>query len=127
MNAQALITNLHERGFTLTPTEGGIIVKASKALTNDDRAAIRDNKPALLALLKWKEDCAELFASARAKVESNLANGNCPDCGSGLIESKLSNERAQYCPMCDFTWRAEDFAEIRAHLALRRQQRKEAA
>ena len=32
----------------------------------------------------WKADCAELFAEAHAKVESNLVNGACPDCGGGL-------------------------------------------
>ena len=65
----------------------------------------------------WKADCAELFAEARAKVETNLANGACPDCGSGLIENKLGAETLWYCAPCDFTWRASDFAEIRAILA----------
>jgi len=94
---------------------------------------IRARKDELLAFLQsaaeqydWRADCVELFAAAGAKVESNLSSGNCPDCGGGLVENKLGNERAQYCPTCDFTWRAEDFAEIRMHLA-RRKQLKEAA
>jgi hypothetical protein len=76
----------------------------------------------------WKADCAQLFAEARAQVAINLANGACPDCGGGLLENKLSDERAQYCAACDFTWRAEDFAEIRATLArLNRQHERQAA
>jgi hypothetical protein len=125
MDAQTLIANLKTRGFTLTPTEGGIIVKPSKLLTEEDRAAIREHKAGLLGLLKWKADCAELFAEARAKVALNLDHGACPDCGGELLENRLGNERTQYCATCDFTWRAEDFAEIRAHL--NRYKRKEAA
>lgn len=135
MNAQSLITALQARGFTLTPTEGGIIVKPSKSLTDVDRAAIRSHKNALLNLLAapaahhWKADCAELFAAARAQVERNLSSGNCPDCGGGLVENKLGEETLRYCQACDFTYSAADFAEIRAHLNWRRnrQAMKEAA
>jgi hypothetical protein len=131
-----ILTYLEQRSVRLRLAGNELEIDAPEsALTPDLVERIRARKAELLDFLKsaieqydWRADCAQLFAEARAQVAINLANGACPDCGGGLLENKLSDERAQYCAACDFTWRAEDFAEIRATLArLNRQHERQAA
>jgi TubC N-terminal docking domain len=52
VSAQALISNLAARGITLTPNGDSLIVRPRERLTDADRDAIRQSKPALLAHLR---------------------------------------------------------------------------
>lgn len=52
MCAQELISNLTARGITLTPNGDSLIVRPRERLTDADREAIRQSKPALLAHLR---------------------------------------------------------------------------
>jgi hypothetical protein len=52
VGAQALISNLAAQGITLTPNGDSLIVRLRGRLTDADREAIRQSKPALLAHLR---------------------------------------------------------------------------
>jgi hypothetical protein len=69
MNAQALLENLQARGAALQINGAGVRVSPSCILTDDDRALIREFKPALLELLSSEapEKLAEVGAQKREK------------------------------------------------------------
>ncbi len=50
MDAQALVQDLTSRGIKLVPNGSKLTVQPASRLTNQDREAIREHKPALLAL-----------------------------------------------------------------------------
>ncbi len=135
MTGAEIVTYLEHRGVRLRLAGSELEIDApEEALTPALIERVKERKAELLAFLQsaaepydWKADCAELFAIAQAKVERNVANDWCPDCGGDLIEHKLGDEAAQYCATCEFTWKAEDFAEIRAHLGRMLQTKAQAA
>jgi hypothetical protein len=54
MNAGQLLVSLQNRGFTLSADMDNLFVKPRASLTPADHAAIRDNKPDLLKLLRYQ-------------------------------------------------------------------------
>lgn len=134
MTGAEIVTHLKHRGVRVRLAGSELEIDAPEsALTPDLVERIRARKAELLTFLQsaaeqydWRADCTNLFTTARAQVERNLSGGACPDCGGSLIKNKLGDERVQYCATCDFTWRAEGFAEIRLTLARLNQQRRAA-
>jgi hypothetical protein len=70
MNAQALLENLQARGAALQINGAVVRVSPSSILTDDDRALIRELKPALLELLSSNAE-----AQAPALIEDAASLG----------------------------------------------------
>lgn len=55
MGARDLLANLNDAGFTVSAEAGRLVVRPASRLTEDTRAAVRDCRPVLLALLAGDE------------------------------------------------------------------------
>jgi hypothetical protein len=100
MDTIALIESLSSRGVSVWAERGIIKVSPSSALTDDDRQAIRANKPELLALLTSPTPTERPRSGSFARptvLHTNRSICGWEKCGGQLV--KHSDHRYQ-CQSC---------------------------
>ncbi len=86
--ARALLTDLADRGISLLPRRGMLAATNSDRLTDQDRAAIRLHKPALMVLALTVDDrtLARLLEVRAGRLRPGRVQrpGCCHSCGDAL-------------------------------------------